>query len=153
VISSSALSLNTDPLFSSTPEPSSHTHTHSFFASPFRRQVFTLREQHRSCVDSSSSYPHKDPFKGQSSSSTMRASIVFVALGALALKAGAWDTETDTVSTTTTLTVLSCHPTVTNCPVSLSIAQRLAFAVCLLSRCRLKANPRRRPNFALLNQS
>ena len=152
MISSSALSLNADPLFSSTPEPSSTTHTR-FFASPFRRQFFTLREQHRSCVDSSSSYPQKDPFKAQSSSSTMRASIVFVALGALALKAGAWDTETDTVSTTTTLTVLSCHPTVTNCPVSLSIAQRLAFAVCLLSRCRLKANPRRRLNFALLNQS
>jgi hypothetical protein len=49
----------------------------------------------------------------------MRASIL-VALGVLAFKVGALNTETDTVSTTTTITILTCHPTVTNCPVSLS---------------------------------
>jgi hypothetical protein len=51
----------------------------------------------------------------------MRASIL-VALSVLAFKVagGVLNTETDTVSTTTTITILTCHPTVTNCPVSLS---------------------------------
>jgi len=46
----------------------------------------------------------------KTSSSTMRASILIAGLSALAFKALAQDTLTDTLSTTTTVTILSCHP-------------------------------------------
>jgi hypothetical protein len=93
-------------------------HTRFLRKTQTRRQVFNLREHHRSRVVPYFSSPQKHFFKAQSSSSTMRAAIIFVALGAVAVNAGVLATETDTLSATTTVTIFSCHPTVTNCPVS-----------------------------------
>jgi hypothetical protein len=98
---------------------STHIHTHTLvFRTTARPLVKHLRELYRSRVVLSSLRPPKHFFQVQSSFSTMRASIILVGLSALAIKAVAGDTLTDTLSTTTTVTILSCHPTVTNCPVS-----------------------------------
>jgi hypothetical protein len=118
VISCLNLNINTFPSTKNRTFTSLLTHTR--YSHPPRLLVNHLREHHRSRVVSSSPYLQEHFSKAQSSSSTMRASILVVALGAFALKAAAGAyTSVDTLSTTTTVTILSCHPTVTNCPVSL----------------------------------
>ncbi len=126
VISRSPPSINSSDLL-----PNFRQQTpHSFFCNSTQLQVNHLRELLCSRVVLPFLNLPKHSSKSQSSLSTMRASIL-VALGVLSFKVGAWNTETDTVSTTTTVTILTCHPTVTNCPVS---ASPLVFGVsCALS--------------------
>jgi hypothetical protein len=118
VIWSFDLSINTAKIFSSTnnlpPSP-----TLVFFANP-KHDVKSSTCENTIVVASYllSHTSKKRFFKAQSSSSTMRAAIILVGLGAIAVNAGVLATETETLSATTTVTILSCHPTVTNCPVS-----------------------------------
>jgi hypothetical protein len=118
VIWSFDLSINTAKIFSSTNDLLPPT-TLVFFAIP-KHDVKSSACENTIVVASYllSHTSKKRFFKAQSWSSTMRAAIILVALGAIAVNAGVLATETDTLSATTTVTILSCHPTVTDCPVS-----------------------------------
>jgi hypothetical protein len=128
VIWSFDLSINTAKIFSSTNDlPPSPTLV--FFANP-KHDVKSSTCENTIVVASYllSHTSKKRFFKAQSSSSTMRAAIILVGLGAIAVNAGVLATETETLSATTTVTILSCHPTVTNCPVS-PLSRRLQRAL------------------------
>jgi hypothetical protein len=128
VIWSFDLSINTAKIFSSTNDLLPST-TLVLFAKP-KHDVKSSTCENTIVVASYllSHTSKKRFFKAQSSSSTMRAAIILVGLGAIAVNAGVLATETETLSATTTVTILSCHPTVTNCPVS-PLSRRLQRAL------------------------